>query len=126
MKNVGAVLKGARQRAGLSQHAVARRLGIATSQVSQVESGRRADPQFSTVARMAAIVNISLDEIAAQYGLAEYVERPRKSTAKASGATRAASLLLSVQRNAATLSKKVERAVSLLHEDPELPRQPKR
>lgn len=56
-------------RAGLSQASVARAASIAAAQVSQIEMGHRVDPQFSTVARIAAVVGLSLDQIAAECGL---------------------------------------------------------
>jgi transcriptional regulator with XRE-family HTH domain len=72
VKYVGEALKAARERAGLTQNTLARRVGMTAAQVSQVESGRRVDPQFSTVARLAKAVGISLDEIAALSGFPGY------------------------------------------------------
>jgi transcriptional regulator with XRE-family HTH domain len=38
--------------------------GMTTSQLSQVETGRRADPAFSTVVRIADALGLSLAEVA--------------------------------------------------------------
>jgi transcriptional regulator with XRE-family HTH domain len=76
------VLKEARERAGLTQEAVARRIGVATSQISQVESGRRSDPYFSTVAKIAGACGVSLDALAAESGYRGFGDR--STTARAS------------------------------------------
>jgi transcriptional regulator with XRE-family HTH domain len=68
VKKIGTVLRDARLRAGLSQDAVARRCGMATSQISQIERGRSGSPEFATVAKIAPVVGVSLDEIAAACG----------------------------------------------------------
>lgn len=60
---VGQVLREARERAGLSLRDLERLCGMTTSQLSQVETGRRADPAFGTVMRMADGIGVSLSEI---------------------------------------------------------------
>lgn len=65
----GEILAEARQTAGLTQEAVARALELTKGQLSQIESGSRANPRFSTVARIAYVLGLSLDDVAAQCGL---------------------------------------------------------
>lgn len=62
-KSLGATLKKARTRAGLSQAAVARASGINPAYLSQIENDRRGDPQFETVARICAAIGLSLDDL---------------------------------------------------------------
>ena len=62
-KRVGALLKAARTAAKLSMRDLARLTGMTDGQLSQIESGRRADPAFSTVARYARAVGLSLDAL---------------------------------------------------------------
>jgi transcriptional regulator with XRE-family HTH domain len=57
-------LRKARERAGLSQSSLARAAGIAPDAVSRIESGARANPGFSTVARLASALGLSLDALA--------------------------------------------------------------
>lgn len=116
MKTLGQVLKEARERAGLTQEAVAKRIGVATSQISQVEAGRRVDPQFSTVAKMAAATGISLDQIAAQCGLRGYVEtRARPESEKHDVAVLAsASRLRGLQKHLESLAQRFDAAIANL------------
>ena len=62
-KRVGALLKLARTAAKLSMRDLARLTGMTDGQLSQIESGRRADPAFSTVAKYARAVGLSLDAL---------------------------------------------------------------
>jgi len=66
---VGEALRLALERAGLTQADLARASKIAQAQISQIERGRRLDPQFSTIARLAFVLGISLDDLAADVGL---------------------------------------------------------
>lgn len=67
-KPIGLILRSIREGAGLTQTAVSRRAGLGPGQLSQIESGRSASPEFSTVARIVAVVGASLDEIAVECG----------------------------------------------------------
>jgi transcriptional regulator with XRE-family HTH domain len=60
---VGQVLREAREQAALSLRDLERLCGMTTSQLSPVETGRWADPAFSTVMRMADGIGVSLAEI---------------------------------------------------------------
>lgn len=66
MKRIGEFLKNAREAAGLTQHEVAERAGLTAAYVSQVESGRRADPQFSTIVKMCTALRITTDHVASE------------------------------------------------------------
>jgi transcriptional regulator with XRE-family HTH domain len=68
-KQIGDALRDARERAGISQSALARMTGIAPNIVSRIEAGERPNPQFATVARLARALGISLDGLAADCGL---------------------------------------------------------
>lgn len=65
---IGDVLARARKHANLSQAAVARECGLSKGELSQIERGVRTDPRFTTVARLADIVGLSLDQLAHEIG----------------------------------------------------------
>lgn len=67
-KSLAQVISSARIRAGLSQHALAREVGIAANHLARIESGTKALPRFDTVARLAAALGLSLDDVAAELG----------------------------------------------------------
>lgn len=115
MKSVGEVLKQARKRAGLSQNAVGRRAGMATSQVSQIEAGRRVDPQFSSVAKLAGVIGLSLDLLAAECGFEGFsAAGTRKPKPGPSAAALAESNLLAARRSLSTAAGKIDGALSAL------------
>jgi transcriptional regulator with XRE-family HTH domain len=68
MALIGKVLRDARLKAGLSLGAAAERAGMTAPQLSRIESGKSASPEFITVARIAAALHLSLDEVAARSG----------------------------------------------------------
>lgn len=57
MGNLGANLKAARKKLGLTQEQVADRSGVHATEVSRIEAGKR-DPQVSTVIKLAAAVEL--------------------------------------------------------------------
>ncbi|MDP9025538.1 MAG: helix-turn-helix domain-containing protein [Candidatus Eremiobacteraeota bacterium] len=67
-ETIGSALKRAREEAGLTLRDVSRASGISVNQISQVETGRRADPAFTTVARIAAGLRLSLDSVSRAVG----------------------------------------------------------
>lgn len=69
-QSVGAVLKAARERAGMSQSDLARSAAISPNMVSRLEAGERLAPTFVTVAKLAAALGLSLDELAIAIGVA--------------------------------------------------------
>ena len=68
-QSIGAVLKAARARSGMTQSEVARSAGVTPNIVSRLEAGERATPAFTTVARVAAALGVSLDAIAGAIGV---------------------------------------------------------
>lgn len=78
MKKVGLVLRAARESAGISQSALAQRIGISAGQLAQIENGQRADPYFSSVARIAGALGLSLDSVAALCGIVGFSKAPRR------------------------------------------------
>ena len=62
---IGEVLRQARNEAGLSLRDLSRLTGLATGELSAIESGkRRADPAFSVVLRVARGIGIDLETVA--------------------------------------------------------------
>lgn len=57
MASLGANLREARERLGLTQEQVAQRSGVHATEVSRIESDKR-DPQVSTVRRLAKAVQV--------------------------------------------------------------------
>ena len=60
---IGARVRERRERLGLSQRALARRVGVSVAFVSCVERGERL-PSLETLARLADCLGLSLDELA--------------------------------------------------------------
>jgi transcriptional regulator with XRE-family HTH domain len=59
---LGANLRGARKRLGLSQEQVAERSGVHATEVSRIEAGKR-DPRVTTVERLARAVEVKPGEL---------------------------------------------------------------
>lgn len=87
-KRIGSALRQARLQAGLSMRDLERRCGLSTGEISQIETGRRVDPGFSVVLRVARGIGISLDDLAARLedGGAPTVPAGAKKAAKAQAA----------------------------------------
>lgn len=68
-KRIGPAIRAHREAEGLSQAAVARQAGIHAAMLSRIERDERSDPYFSTIAKVAAVLGLSLDELAAEAGL---------------------------------------------------------
>lgn len=66
---IGQALRIARERAALTQTAVARAAGVDPSQINKLEADEYADPRFSTVARVCEVLGLSLDAVAINAGL---------------------------------------------------------
>lgn len=75
-------IRAARERAGLTQAELARRVGLAPNHIARLESGEKSNPRFETVARIAAELGLSLDELSIASGF-----RGSPSTAKHAGTT---------------------------------------
>jgi transcriptional regulator with XRE-family HTH domain len=85
---------------------------MTASQVSQVESGKREDPQFSTVVRLAVALGVSLDEIAALGGFD--VAPGRQVSIRRDPLAEVEANLISVQRGLGGLERKVTSALNSL------------
>jgi transcriptional regulator with XRE-family HTH domain len=59
-------LRAARERRGMSREELARRSGISTATLTKIESRATHDPGFFTVARLAEVLRVGLDELAAR------------------------------------------------------------
>src|SRR6266545_250653 len=78
---VGARVRDARQRAGLSQRDVESRAGMSQSTLHRVEMGRRTNATLTEFDRLAQVLNVALDELL--YGSA--VEERVLAAARAAG-----------------------------------------
>lgn len=95
---MGAVLKQARLDARFSLRDLAKISGLTASQISQIESGKRADPGFRTVSKIVRALGISLDEVAAGCG---YLA-PRPAVSESSRQVLAYKRVLTAIKGAAT------------------------
>lgn len=84
-RRIGEVIRAARLQAGLSMRDLERRSGLATGEISQIETGRRQDPGFSVVLKVARGIGVSLDDLAAAFegGAVPAVAAEARSLAKA-------------------------------------------
>ena len=60
-ETLGARIRKARQRYGMSQTELARRVGISKTAMNQIETGETADPRLSRVRAIADILGVSMD-----------------------------------------------------------------
>ncbi|WP_067202198.1 helix-turn-helix domain-containing protein [Microbacterium sp. XT11] len=65
-ERLGAILR--RARGGRSMLSVALDAGISPETLRKIESGRVATPSFSTIAAIAGVLGLSLDEVWAEVG----------------------------------------------------------
>ncbi len=71
---LGQAIRAIRREAGLSQKEVAEAAGIDQSYMSMIESGQRRNPGTRIIARLAQVLQVSIDELAAHAG---YLPRPQ-------------------------------------------------
>ena len=57
-------LRQARGRAGLSIYALAHQSGVGVASISEIESGKNKNPGLLTVAKLADVLDVSLDTLA--------------------------------------------------------------
>ncbi len=76
-KPIGPILRALREETGMTQTALAKRLKITPQALSRVESGTSEDIRWSTVARIAEILDISLDDLATESGYRKRRSTPR-------------------------------------------------
>ena len=65
---LGRSIRAERRRAGLTQAELARKASIAPNHLSRLESGEKIDPRFTTIAKLAAALDVSLDALAHEGG----------------------------------------------------------
>lgn len=82
-RTLGDVIRLARERAGLTQSELGKAAGISAAQISQIETGARRDPQFSTVSRIATVLGVPMDQLAADAGLIPMPHRKTQSLREA-------------------------------------------
>jgi transcriptional regulator with XRE-family HTH domain len=99
MPRIGKVLQEARLEINLSLGVVAKQASMTPSQLSRIESGKSASPEFITVARVAAALNLSLDTIAVRSGAPGH-ERPNRSISPRAAIVGAISDLSKAQKSA--------------------------
>ncbi|WP_412784056.1 helix-turn-helix domain-containing protein [Actinomyces sp. oral taxon 171] len=61
--SLGELFREARRSAGLSAQSVAEASGLSIDTVRSIESGRTVSPAFTTVARLASVLEMSLDRM---------------------------------------------------------------
>jgi transcriptional regulator with XRE-family HTH domain len=73
-----------REAAGMSQEKLARKAGVSTSLIVQLESGRIDDPRVSTLRRVAEALGLRLEDVADEFGreAEASAEQPKKSHRK--------------------------------------------
>ena len=62
METIGDRIRAARQRYGMSQAELARRIPLSKTAMNDIERGLTCDPRFSVVARIAAVLSVSMDQ----------------------------------------------------------------
>jgi len=79
-QGLGARIRRARMRDGMSQAELARRIGISTQGMNLIETGNTPDPAASRVREIARVLRVSADYL---LGLHDNLETERKPTAVA-------------------------------------------
>lgn len=118
---IGEVLQSAREQMKMSQGGLSEATGMPQAVISRVEGGQREAPRFETVARMAAGLQISLDDVAAACGLSG--GKPGKVQSK-SNMPAVAAEARAIQRELRALQRRVDKLVALAT-SAEPPRKPK-
>lgn len=83
-RSLGPILREAREEANLTQSELAARAGLAPNHVARLEASKKMSPRFDTVARLAAELGLSLDQISVDCAYVEAVRlRPKQRLALA-------------------------------------------
>lgn len=69
MRQIGPYLRLARERVGLSQRELSLRTGITQAAISKIESPAKGKPYFESIAKIAEVLGLSMDQLAADCGL---------------------------------------------------------
>ncbi len=103
MRQIGPYLRLARERAGLSQRELADRTGITQAAISKMESPAKGKPYFESIAKIADVLGLSMEQLAADCGIiaershrgqqldAAELEKAQDGAVKAAGHVKAAS-----------------------------------
>jgi transcriptional regulator with XRE-family HTH domain len=116
MALIGKVLRDARLQAGLSLRAAAERAGMTAAQLSRVEAGKSASPEFITVARIAAVVDLSLDEVAVRSGAPGHRRRDKAKRTTGPVMSRAVADLARITKTASSLSQSANSVAEIASE----------
>jgi transcriptional regulator with XRE-family HTH domain len=73
---LGQAIRTVRQQVGLSQKEVAEAAGIDQSYLSMIESDQRSNPGTRIIARLAQVLQVSIDDLAARAGYLPHREEP--------------------------------------------------
>lgn len=119
---MGPILRAARQRVRLTQSELAYRVGLAPNHIARLESGEKGVPRFDTVARLAAQLGLSLDELSWACGYTEATKvGPKDRTAIAQCAnelTKVLEAVESVDRRLSSAIGSLQRQAGIPHEPP--------
>lgn len=107
-RTLGTVLRAARTKAGLTQAALAKAIGLAPNHILRIESGERLDIRFSTACKLAQALDLPLDMLATACGF------PTQSGSQAGPAVEG---LLHAVRRAKAAAEGMARAAEAAAED---------
>jgi transcriptional regulator with XRE-family HTH domain len=110
-KRIGEILREARLEKGLSARDLERLTGMGTGEISQIESGRRADPAFSVILRIARGIGISMEDLSLRFE-----GRPSGGRASTVSPAKAASALAKARSQHAKLGEALQAASDALHD----------
>lgn len=106
---IGAVLRAAREQADISQAGLARRIGISAAQLSQLESGERSDPRFTTILKIASGLGLSLDTIAVACGFPQFKRQSSGDRARKEALlVKSADEVNAIERNLLRTTKRIQ------------------
>jgi transcriptional regulator with XRE-family HTH domain len=80
-KTLGARIRQARLRYGMSQAELARRIGISSTALNQIESGKTPDPGVSRIVGIASVLGVSTDYLLLGPNDEDEDEAPRRRVA---------------------------------------------
>lgn len=80
---LGQAIRTVRRQVGLSQKELAEAAGIDQSYLSMIESGQRANPGTRIMARLAQVLQVSMDDLAAHAGFLPHRDEPDPLTEQA-------------------------------------------
>lgn len=123
---LGPIFRAARERVHLTQSQLASRVGLAHNHITRLENREKGVPRFDTVARLAAELGLSLDELAKACGYTSSSGvRPKDRAAIAQAAndlTEAIGYLRSAGEALSTLAQSLQRQAGIPKILPERPR----